>query len=163
MPLSLFEESMTLWLWMSGKRNVSVCRGHELANALYIIRINRLVMPDWSLKCTEDVNAIMAIHLPFRFVGLYKKVLYTTMLRVVCTIRMHCQTIRQNVHFPAILLNSFQSTIITYYNTILTMSKNSYNLFSFGDSSESIENISRRQYVSENFNSMFFFISPGLA
>ncbi len=26
---------MTLWLWMSGKRNVSVCRGHELANALY--------------------------------------------------------------------------------------------------------------------------------
>ncbi len=27
---------MTLWLWMSGKRNVSVCRGHELTNALYI-------------------------------------------------------------------------------------------------------------------------------
>ncbi len=27
---------MTLWLWMSGKRNVSVCRGHELANALYV-------------------------------------------------------------------------------------------------------------------------------
>ncbi len=26
---------MTLWLWMSGKRNVSVCIGHELANALY--------------------------------------------------------------------------------------------------------------------------------
>ncbi len=29
---------MTLWLWMSGKRNVSVCRGHELANALYITK-----------------------------------------------------------------------------------------------------------------------------
>ncbi len=27
---------MTLWLWMSVKRNVSVCRGHELANALYV-------------------------------------------------------------------------------------------------------------------------------
>ncbi len=35
--LNLFKESMTLWLWMSGKRNVSVCRGHELANALYNI------------------------------------------------------------------------------------------------------------------------------
>ncbi len=32
---NLFQESMTLWLWMSGKRNVSVCIGHELANALY--------------------------------------------------------------------------------------------------------------------------------
>ncbi len=28
---------MTLWLRMSGKGNVSVCRGHELANALYAI------------------------------------------------------------------------------------------------------------------------------
>ncbi len=27
---------MILWLWMSGKRNVLVCRGHELANALYV-------------------------------------------------------------------------------------------------------------------------------
>ncbi len=27
---------MTLWLRMSGKRNVSFCRGHEVANALYI-------------------------------------------------------------------------------------------------------------------------------
>ncbi len=27
---------MTLWLCMSGKRNVSVCIGHELANALYL-------------------------------------------------------------------------------------------------------------------------------
>ncbi len=26
---------MTLWLWMSGKRNVSICIGHELANAPY--------------------------------------------------------------------------------------------------------------------------------
>ncbi len=25
-----------MWLWMSGKRNVPVCRGHELANALYL-------------------------------------------------------------------------------------------------------------------------------
>ncbi len=32
---NLFEESITLWLWMSGKRNVPVYRGHELANALY--------------------------------------------------------------------------------------------------------------------------------
>ncbi len=32
--IKMFEESLTLWLWMSGKRNVSVCRGHELANAL---------------------------------------------------------------------------------------------------------------------------------
>ncbi len=28
-------ESRTLWLWISGKRNVPVCRGHGLANALY--------------------------------------------------------------------------------------------------------------------------------
>ncbi len=32
----LFEESRTWLLWMRGKRNVSVCIGHELANALYI-------------------------------------------------------------------------------------------------------------------------------
>ncbi len=31
---NLFEDSMTLWIWMSGKRNVSVSSGHELANAL---------------------------------------------------------------------------------------------------------------------------------
>ncbi len=37
---NLFKESMTLWLWMSGKRNVSVCRGHELANALYSYQRN---------------------------------------------------------------------------------------------------------------------------
>ncbi len=37
----VFEESRTLWLWMSGKRKVSVCRGHELANALYFaVRYN---------------------------------------------------------------------------------------------------------------------------
>ncbi len=33
---NLFEESRTCRLWMSGKRNVSVCSGHELANALYL-------------------------------------------------------------------------------------------------------------------------------
>ncbi len=32
---TLFEESWTWWLWINGKQNVSVCRGHELANALY--------------------------------------------------------------------------------------------------------------------------------
>ncbi len=33
---------------MSGKRNMSVCRGHELANALYI-------RPDWALGvCGKD-------------------------------------------------------------------------------------------------------------
>ncbi len=32
---NLFAVSRILWLWLSGKRNVSVCRGHELANALY--------------------------------------------------------------------------------------------------------------------------------
>ncbi len=31
----VFKEGRTWWLWMSGKWNVSVCRGHELANALY--------------------------------------------------------------------------------------------------------------------------------
>ncbi len=31
-----FEENRTLWLWMIGKRTVSVCSGHELPNALYI-------------------------------------------------------------------------------------------------------------------------------
>ncbi len=33
---NLFEESWTWWLWVIEKRNVSVCRGHGLANALYI-------------------------------------------------------------------------------------------------------------------------------
>ncbi len=34
---NLFEESRACRLWMSGKRNVSVCSGHELANALYVL------------------------------------------------------------------------------------------------------------------------------
>ncbi len=39
---------MTLWLWMSGKRNVSVCRGHELANALYAVQC-----PTWTSPITN--------------------------------------------------------------------------------------------------------------
>ncbi len=34
--LNMFEDSRTWWLWMRGRGNVSVCRGHELANALYM-------------------------------------------------------------------------------------------------------------------------------
>ncbi len=45
--LNLFEESMTLWLRMSGKRNVSVCIGHELANALYMLFLKT---HDWPKK-----------------------------------------------------------------------------------------------------------------
>ncbi len=33
--LKLVWRESDLWLWMSRKRNVSVCRGHELANTLY--------------------------------------------------------------------------------------------------------------------------------
>ncbi len=34
---NMFEESWAWWLWIIEKRNVSVCRGHEFANALYIL------------------------------------------------------------------------------------------------------------------------------
>ncbi len=54
--LNLLEESRTWWLWLSGKRNVSVCRGHELANALYADR------PKSKCRVWKETLTSMALH-----------------------------------------------------------------------------------------------------
>ncbi len=46
---------MTLWLRMSGKRNVSVCRGHELANALYPHKISSPLLK-WLRRLNDFSN-----------------------------------------------------------------------------------------------------------
>ncbi len=51
---------MTLWLWMSGKRNVSVCIGHELENALYLLCM--VAWTYWHSMCVRLVYTSAEFH-----------------------------------------------------------------------------------------------------
>ncbi len=59
---------MKLWLWMSEKRNVSVCSGHELANALFWLTLRGkgggkyiiLFLLNWSLGVVSRTKKLEA-------------------------------------------------------------------------------------------------------
>ncbi len=55
---------MTLWLWMNGKRNVSVCIGHELANALYQFDLVAREKEDFQLvfNCYQTLYQTQIMH-----------------------------------------------------------------------------------------------------
>ncbi len=66
---NLFEVRRILWLWMSGKRNVSVCRGHEFANALYVCRYTfAFSCQHWTNEC--NLGFFMKVwHFIYRNIG----------------------------------------------------------------------------------------------
>ncbi len=75
---------------MSGKRNVSVYRGHELANALYVERLKKCEPRLWFRRflkgCVAGTDAT-ADDKQFQFPGLRKLIVFCGFSRLVATTR----------------------------------------------------------------------------
>ncbi len=55
---NMFEENRTWWQWIIEKRKGVVCRGHELANALYLLARDLNPVTHWSWAVYVDHNMV---------------------------------------------------------------------------------------------------------
>ncbi len=115
---------MTLWLWMSGKRNVSVCIGHELANALYFL-VNmaretwnaKVIFAGWLAGWQTGTNAMNLFPVLFQLLRGYchNRLLFKG--SIPRKISKACKIIAELNQFP------FFKKLLPYKLTILSISR----------------------------------------